>query len=198
MSIRELGLTMRYPEWIPYHTDEWTSIRNAELVKRCVAKGLTRIKKGRSGECEGCGRDAKSHRLPPATNIDIFKLATNLGAEHRGTVAAKGGYFGALVAAAQRCVAGYQEPPEFFGVSELRRALEALTRTRRITFRCTHCPTTVTVETELPASVPPAEHVHSDQVYVPEMMVGGNSRDGDYVTANLCPACGCELALVPA
>lgn len=72
---------------------------------------------------------------------------------------------------------------------------------RSYTFQCEHCPTTICVTTECPRESEAEAQAERDgelemHPYEPTYFVGGNSRDGDYEIANLCPACGLQLHLV--
>jgi len=69
--------------------------------------------------------------------------------------------------------------------------------TRVFTFWCRHCPTRVRVYTDCPPEAVIEGGANGVRVaqfsYKPSDGVGGNSRDGDYEKATLCPACGMKL-----
>lgn len=71
---------------------------------------------------------------------------------------------------------------------------------REFTFQCGRCHTSVTVRTACPAA-PVFENDDPNgellqYPYTSDDSVGGNSRNGDYEVADLCPACGRRLRLL--
>lgn len=58
--MNKIGLSARYPEWLPYHSHEWCHERAMESVKRCVAQGRSKPSREKVW-CQFCGYGWELH-----------------------------------------------------------------------------------------------------------------------------------------
>jgi hypothetical protein len=55
---RGVTVSRMYPEWLKFHSHEWSVERGKEIMRQCIKSGYTRAV---SGSCLNCGYWILSH-----------------------------------------------------------------------------------------------------------------------------------------